>query len=551
MFLSYSLKTSGWRGLASILTSRFALAASLFVLLSLWSSSLPAQERFGSFLGTVTDASGAVVPNAAVTLTNKESAREYKTTTDNSGSYIFRQIEPGRYRLLFEQTGFTKAEVADALIVVGQQIKVDMQLTVGTTQTAVMVSESAPLIDTIGVTRSNNINAEEFNNLPKSRSFQSLALLAPSVNSGQIEGGFQANGASGSENQFFIDGVTTNSLIDGRSRQNSAFEFVQEVQVLTGGIDAQYGGATGAVINAVTRSGGNAFHGEAHYYYFGNAISAGPVPRLLLLNQFTTGTNPSFQQDNRPQNDTHEFGGSFGGPILKDKLFFFSSYSPQLVRRSQNYRFSNGLEPDTLTQRATNQQLFNKVTYIPLQSLRINANWLWTPTRTEGILPAYDGFGNNVITSRAAIQPLKTQGWTQPQSNYSAQVDWTLTPTTMITFKGGRFWDNYRTWGVPPISSLTYQASSVGIIGLPPDLANQPQGFTTTPRTQITYFDIATRSYFQVDASKYVGSFWGSHDIKGGYGIIKNVNRVDVSYPGEGYVYVYWNQLFTPTGALL
>jgi len=86
--------------------------------------------------------------------------------------------------------------------------------------------------------------------------------------------------------------------------------------------------------------------------------------------------------------------------------------------------------------------------------------------------------------------------------------------------------------------------------GLPPDLANQPQGFTTTPRTQITYFDIATRSYFQVDASKYVGSFWGSHDIKGGYGIIKNVNRVDVSYPGEGYVYVYWNQLFTPTGAL-
>jgi len=128
-----------------------------------------------------------------VTLTNKESAREYKTTTDNSGSYIFRQIEPGRYTLLFEQAGFTKAEVADALIVVGQQIKIDMQLTVGATLTAIVVSESAPLIDTVGVTRSNNINAEEFNNLPKSRSFQSLALLAPSVNRGQIEGGFQAS----------------------------------------------------------------------------------------------------------------------------------------------------------------------------------------------------------------------------------------------------------------------------------------------------------------------------------------------------------------------
>src|SRR5436305_10740 len=262
------------------------LTIALLVSLSVW-----AQERFGAFSGTVTDPTGAVLPTATVTLINKESGREYKTTTDNSGEYMFRSIEPGRYRFVFEQAGFSKGEVADALLAVGQQIRVDMQLQVGSTQTAVSVAETAPLIDVSGVTRSNNISAEEFSNLPKTRSFQSLALLAPSVNSGQIEGGFQANGASGSENQFFIDGVTTNSLIDGRSRQNSAFEFIQEVQVLTGGIDAQYGGATGAVINAVTRSGGNNFHGEGHYYYFGNAISAGPIPRLFLANQFSATAN--------------------------------------------------------------------------------------------------------------------------------------------------------------------------------------------------------------------------------------------------------------------
>lgn len=523
-------------------------AIALLAFVSLLTGPTHAQERFGQFLGTVTDPTGAVLPDVTVTVTNKESNREFTTKTDGSGAYIVRQLEPGHYRFTFTATGFGKAEVADALIVVGMQIRVDTTMQVGSTQTSVQVSETAPLIDTTGVTRSNNINAEEFNNLPKSRSFQSLALLAPSVNSGQLEGGYQVNGASGSENQFFIDGVSTNSLIDGRSRQNSAFEFVQEVQVLTGGIDAQYGGATGGVINAVTRSGGNAFHGEAHYYYFGNAISAGPVPRLLLLNQFTTGTNPSFEQDYKPQNDTHEFGGSIGGPFIKDKLFFFSSYSPQLQRRSQDYNFSNGLEPDTLNQRSNTQQLFNKLTYSPVPSLRINANWLWTPTRTTGILPAYNGYGNDVITTRASAQPNKTQGWTQPQSNYSAQIDWTATPTILVTVKGGRFWDNFRTWGVPPVSSITFQTAPIA--GLPGNLSSQQTGYSNTPRTQNTYFDIATRSYVQVDFGKYVGSFWGSHDIKLGTGIIKSVNKVDVSYPGGGYVYVFFNRSFTPTGAL-
>jgi hypothetical protein len=510
-----------------------------------------AQERFGNFMGTVTDPSGAVLSGVTITLTNKDTNRVFTTKTDHLGNYVFRQVEPGHYRFTFEQTGFAKGEIADALIQVGKELKVDISLQVGSTQQSVDVTESAPLIDTTGVTNSHNVGAEEFNSLPKTRSFQSVIALAPSVNSGQVEGGFQVNGASGAENQFFIDGVTTNSLIDGRSRENAAFEFLQEVQVLTGGVDAQYGGATGGVINAVTRSGGNKFHGEAHYYYFGNAVSAGPVKRLFLFDQFGTGNSPLYEQDHKFQDDTHEFGGSIGGPILKDKLFFFSSYSPQIVRRSRGYLFSNGLEPDTFNQNQTNQQLFNKLTWVPVESVRVNANWLWTPTRTEGILPAYNGVGNGVLTSRTSAQPNKTQGWTQPQSNYSAQVDWTITPTSMLTVKGGRFWDNFRTWGVPVNSSVTFQTAPTGIVGLPPDLAAAQPGFAIPPRTQQTFFDIATRSYYQVDFSKFVGSFMGSHDIKIGGGTVKNVNKVNVAYPGGGYVFVYWNGTFTPTGSTL
>ena len=174
--------------------------------------------------------------------------------------------------------------------------------------------------------------------MPKGRSFQSLALTAPSVNSGEIEGGFQVNGASGAENSFTVDGVVTNSLINGESRQDTVFEYLQEVQVKTGGISAEYGGALGGVISAVTKSGGNTFRGEGHYYYTGAATSAGPVKRLVLdpVDDITV----DYFQDAKQPNNRHEVGGSLGGPIVRDKLFFFGSWSPRFVRRTNDYLFA-------------------------------------------------------------------------------------------------------------------------------------------------------------------------------------------------------------------
>jgi len=502
-----------------------------------------AQERFGNFLGNVTDATGAAVPGVSVTLTNKDNNRVLRTTTDANGAYVFRQVEAGHYRFTFERSGFSRYEVPEALISVGQEIKVDASLQVGATEQTIQVTEAAPLIDTTTVLKADNINAEEFENLPKTRSFQSLAVFSPSVNAGTVEGGTQINGASGAENQYYIDGVTTTSLVNGSSRENAAFEFLQEVQVKTGGIDAEYGGATGGVVSAITRSGGNQFHGEAHYYYFGNAISAGPVKRLLLLDQFGSGNDARYVQDHKFQTDNHEFGGSLSGYLLRNKLFFFSSVSPQLTRRSNTYLFT-GESPDTINQSITQQQLFNKVTFTPVNAIRLNLSWLWTPTRVEGILPAYDGEGNYTLTSRASVQPNKTTGWTQPQNNYSGQLDWTVTPTSILTVKGGRYWDNFRSWGVPPQSSVTFQTApgANGITGLPPDLQNAAAGYSTTPRRSQSFYDIAARTYIQVDFSKYVSNFLGSHDFKIGTGTQKNVNKSDTGYPGNGYVYVYFGQ---------
>jgi len=516
----------------------FSLAF-LLILTPAW-----AQEQFGSFIGTVTDPTAATLPDAAVTIVNKETGRELTTKTDVTGSYVFKNVEPGRYRFTFDRDGFAGFQVEDALLLVGREIRVDAQMQVASARAAISVSETAPLIDTSGVMTASNITSQEFNNLPKARSFQSLINFTPNANVGTLESGYQINGASGAENAFFVDGVTTNSLIDGRSRQNATFEFLQEVQVKTGGIDAEYGGALGGVVNAVTKSGGNEFHGEGHYYYFGNAFSAGPIQRLFLYDQFGSGNNPMYVQDHKNQNDTHEFGGSLGGPFVKNKLFFFAGYTPQIVRRSNAYLFSNGTDRGTLSSSQTNQQLFSKLSAVPHQRLRINLSWLWTPTRVEGVLPAYNAPGNAVLTSKAGAAPLQTQGWTQPQNNYSAQVDFTVSPTAILTARGGRFWDNYRTWGIPGNSSITFQTPPTSIVGLPPDLASAAAGWYNTPRTQQTFFDVTTRSYFQVDFSKFIGHAWGSHDIKAGGGTSKGVNKVNISYPGGGFVFVYWNQAF-------
>lgn len=501
-----------------------------------------AQERFGSFLGTVTDASGGAVSGASVTLTNKTTERELKGTSDSRGTFVFRNVEPGRYKFNFEKSGFSRAEVTDAAVTAGQEITVNSALQVATSSQTVTITDAAALIDVTGVAKSNTITAEEFENLPKGRSFQSIAAFSPSVNTGQLEAGYQINGASGAENQFFIDGVSTNSAIDGRSRQNGAFEFLQEVQVKTGGIDAEYSGALGGTISAITRTGGAKLRGEAHYYLQSNTFSAQPVQRLYMFDQFAAGKTPVYVQDKKQGNDTHEFGASLGGALIKDKLFFFTSASPQLQRRRNDYLFSNGTEADTMNSNQTNQQLFNKLTWNPTQKLRVNASWLWTPTRSEGILPAYNG-GTSIaaLTSKASAQSNKTQGWTQPQSNYTGQIDYTINPTSVLTVKGGRFWDNFRTWGVPSVSSVTFQTAPTGVTGLPADLAAAKPGFSNTPRTQATFLDITTRTYYQVDFSKYVSHFLGSHDIKIGQGVSKAVNRVDVSYPGSGFVYVYFN----------
>ena len=503
-----------------------------------------AQERFGGLTGAVTDQSQGALPGAVIAVTNTETGAMRTVVSEADGTFALRDLEPGRYNVTVELQGFQKLEAQNVLILLGRTSSFPAQLRLGqVSETVQVTADVVRQVDMQSTTIAHNVTAEEFNLMPKARSFQGVALTSPGVNQGDIEGGFQVNGASSAENSFTVDGVSTNSVLYGSSRQNTVFEYLQEVQVKTGGISAEYGGALGGVISAVTKSGGNKFAGEAHYYYIGNRISAAPVPRLQLSP--ADDTTVFHVQDAKQKNDQSEIGGSIGGPIVKSHLFFYAAASPRYVRRSNNYLFSNGTEPGTLSNQATLMQGFGKLTY-STGRVQANASLLATPTTSTGTLSSYNGIAAQVISSSAAGNAANiARGFKQEQTNFAGNLDLYLTNSSFISVRGGLFSDNYLDTGVSTQTAVVWNTSSIGLAGLPASL-QQPIGFQNTPRTQITSKDQTKTGIIQLDFNQSFKAA-GSHTLKAGVGVRHTTNDVVSAYPG-GYVLVNWGKTFAVTG---
>ena len=512
-----------------------------------FSSPLAAQEKSGALTGVITDDSGAVLPGVTVTLTNKETGRSQTIISGSDGTYQARTVDPGRYSVKFALPGFSALDYPDVSVLLGQSIKLDAKMKVGGVTTTVEVSEAAPMIDTQSTLVAHNVPAEQFDRLPKSRTFQYFAVTSPSVNSGDIEGGIQINGASGAENNYTVDGISTNSIIYGSSRQNAAFEYLQEVQIKSTGIEAEYGGALGGVISAVTKSGGNVFHGDVHYYFQGSALSAAPV-RRLVLDPFDDLT-VIYVQDKKPLRKVNEFGFTLSGPLVKDKVFYFASVSPQWTKTTRTYNFSPsaGLrysDVDTYSQTQTGQSAFGKLSIDPSNKVRTNWTYLWSPSMSTGAFLAHGGTQpNGNVQTRASNESNKTRGFFQPQSNVSGNVDYIASNNVLIQGKGTFRWDNYKDTGIPNIPGITYRSTNIGLAGVPASLQGGV-GFTNTSQVSQTFFDATSTVQGQVDVS-VSGNWFGFHNFKGGAGISKFVNRVNTGRNGGVYIDVYWDRAFT------
>src|SRR5579872_301974 len=299
---------------------------------------------FGQFetsevLGTVRDASGSVVPGASVVLTNQDTGIKATATTDSNGNYDFLNVKVGRYTVSVEHAGFSTFTATNIAVDVNARQRVDVSLTVGGVSQAVEVTGAATVLETDTSEHGQVINTQQIVELPlNGRNYADLALLSTNVHRSPMaisfsptgtprEAAFNINGMRSTYNNFMLDGLDNNAY--GPSNQGYSSQVVQpspdalaEFKVVTSNFAAEYGRVGGGVINAVLRSGTNHFHGTAYEFL-----------RNTDLNAAGFTFSPTVFQ--KPTLQRNQFGVTIGGPIIKNKLFFFGDYEG--YRQLQRY----------------------------------------------------------------------------------------------------------------------------------------------------------------------------------------------------------------------
>ena len=296
------------------------LAALAFSVLWAWFSAIPAlaQVDTASIAGTVRDASGAVVPSARITATEINTNSKTVMQTDASGNFSSPPLRVGTYSVAAEADGFKSETRTNVTLSVQDRVRVDFKMEVGLVSTNVTVAAEIPVIQTETSSLGQVVNSRQMVDLPlNGRNYLDLATLTSGVvktegGNGNAGGSFVANGTRGNLNNYLLDGVDNNSNDGGGAVLRTNVDAIEEFKVQTNSYSAEFGRSGGAVINAVIKSGTNQFHGSLFEFIRNSALDA--------RDYFE---DPSAKKASFKQN---QFGGTFGGPVLRDKLFFFGDY---------------------------------------------------------------------------------------------------------------------------------------------------------------------------------------------------------------------------------
>ncbi|MEK6282309.1 MAG: TonB-dependent receptor [Acidobacteriota bacterium] len=286
----------------------------------------------GAIGGTVTNPNNEVVPNAAVAVKNTETNKEDTATTDDQGRFKVAGLQPGSYSVTINGSGFSPY-TQNVVVEIGRETSINAPLSIGPVSGGtVEVTSEAPVINTSQQDFSSNFNQTSINELPiNGRRWSNFALLSPGAVPDGSFGLISFRGISGLLNNSTIDGGDNNQAFFAEERGRTRISYsisqsaIREFQVNTSSYSAEYGRSAGGVVNAVTKSGTNEFHGDLFYYQRNNKWGArNPLAtNTVLVNGVFTPVGI------KPKDVRHQFGGTIGGPIVKDKAFFFFSYDQQ------------------------------------------------------------------------------------------------------------------------------------------------------------------------------------------------------------------------------
>ena len=307
----------------------FVLAVTFFLSLA-GVSALAQTSGAGAIAGTVTDASQGVLAGVAVTVTNVDTGITRDYTTNTSGIYVASFLKPGHYKVDASAPNLGTVEAKNLTLQVGQTLTIDLALTVKSAATTVEVSSSTPILDPDKLEVSQEFDQQLIENLPvKARNWSDFVLLTPNVVQDGGSGMISFHGISGLYNQNYVDGANNNQMLfsEARGRASGApyvysLDSIKEFQAETSNYSVEFGQAAGGQVNAITKSGTNALRGDLFYnlrYPDMNALD--PLSKFQALHN---GGNPFLLT--QPIHQQNQFGGSIGGPIIKDKLFYFFTY---------------------------------------------------------------------------------------------------------------------------------------------------------------------------------------------------------------------------------
>jgi hypothetical protein len=517
----------------------------LLIALAATAAFLSAQVPTSKLFGVVTDEQGTPLPGVSIEATSPKLVGAGAAVSDENGVYRIFALTPGIYKVTFVLQGF-KTVTRDGIIVeVEQSVKLNVVMQLGAIEEKVTVIGQSPLIDVKSTVKGVTITKEVFELLPRGRDFDTLVAAVPGVQNEPLLSGVSVDGASGSENMFYVDGTDITNIYYGVRGQGVAFEFVDEVQVKASGYQAEYGGSLGGVIHVITRQGGNSFHGDVIAYYSGSSLTGKERDSLRYALYDPLVSEYVNYQDlyGKDKVDRLEAGFNLGGYIIKDRLWFYGSFLPVYRSTTRHVRFEPSLIKSDFTRRDYFWNFQAKLTAQPFRFARLGASFISNFNNYKGNLPPRDGTGN-------PADVWGDYGYRYPNWTAAAYADFTLGNNLLISLRGGSFYNNKTDQLVQPHEPIYIHGGTGNSVF--PDIPSQyirPRGWSNSAVITVTEKNVAQKSFIGSDLTYYL-SFGGEHAWKFGVQWVRTAEdwKDGLKYPDFPAISLAWGRPFIYLG---